>query len=287
MPRQKKKVKIIKSKDDLLKFIKNKNKVIEEEKKQKEEKERKKYDEIKKQQEIENQLKEEQEQKKAEEEEKKIKVHQPTEVFIEKYSISGEGKPLEISFEKVKEDTLPLEEVMVEVQESYDRGFEDGKDATQVAVQTEIDKYSEWIRQIDNTIESIQENFSSELKKFEKSLIESVIIASEKILEREISNDSEIIINQVKKAIQQLDEDDNIIKISINPIDYEILENAKSSIVSDSSRLRKTKISKDTDIPPGSCILNTSAGEIDATINNQLSKIKKVLKSTIEENNEQ
>lgn len=284
IPRRKKKVRIIKSKEELIDFIQD-NESSKRDEKRKKELEQLKKEELKlKEQELERQKKQEEDEllvigDKAE----KFKIEKSKEQFTEMYSISGEGKPLEISMDKVAIDMLSIDEAMIEVQEAYDRGFEDGKEAANIAYQAEVNKYADWIRRIDVVIDEIENKFSRELEKFSNSLVKATVLVSEKIINKEVSKDTDIILSQVKKAIRNLDENDTIIRITLHPEDQKIIEQAKSRIVSDDSRLKKTKIATNTEIQRGGCVLTTSAGELDARISTQLDKIKDIFQKTIEE----
>jgi flagellar assembly protein FliH len=147
--------------------------------------------------------------------------------------------------DKVSEDTLTLDEVMLEVQESYDRGFNDGKEAAKVAYDSEIAKYSEWIKKIDLLAEELEYKFSKELNNFSEALVKTTLLAARKIIDKEISNDGNIIISQIRNALRNLDDGDDVLKITIHPDDYEILAKVKSSLVQEDSKLKKTKIIAD------------------------------------------
>ncbi len=284
IPKRRSRVRVIKSKEELQEYIDRKRKeeqsaLVEaeiEKQRKKEIKEQEKA--LEKAEEMAN-FKYDEENEEAEEE----PAVKHREIFTEKYSISGAGKPLEISMDKVSEDVLTLDEVMIEVQNSYDRGFNDGKEAANVAYQAEIGKYAEWIRKIDVLAEEMEIKFSKELNNFSEVLVNTTLIAAKKIIENEISGNSGIIISQVKKALRDIDENETVIKIAIHPDDYEILDKAKSSLIKDFPQIRKTKISADPKVEKGGCILSTAAGEIDARISRQLEKIGEVLRNTLEE----
>jgi flagellar biosynthesis/type III secretory pathway protein FliH len=97
------------------------------------------------------------------------------------------------------------------------------------------------------------------------------------IIEREISADSDIVINQVKKAINSLD-NDVIFKIRIHPDNVDILYNIKSELITDKSLLEKVVITPDHSVDPAGCILETSSGLVDARLKTQLEKVEHTLK---------
>jgi flagellar biosynthesis/type III secretory pathway protein FliH len=199
-------------------------------------------------------------------------------VFTNEFCFCNPTKPVSISLEKIPPKAIPVDEVKKEVQKAYDNGFDDGQQVTTSNFEAEIEKYRDWMKRIDSVVEELKISYHSDIKKIEESLTSLATMIAENILEREISKDSEVVITQARKAIMSLDED-QIFKIRINPDDLKILEDAKSSLSSDSSLTENVSLSPDDSIQKGGCILETSAGTVDARISKQLEKLKKSLDS--------
>ncbi len=189
--------------------------------------------------------------------------------FTQKYVISDSNQPLEISLRDLPEDVLPLEDVKAEVQMAYDKGIEDGQDSARAIYMSELTQYQEWVRNIDSIAELLQEQFKDQLKELEELIVALSVNIAEHIIGHEIKSNPEIVIEQVRKAILSLDED-KIFRIKVNPFDLEVLEKSKSRLVSDPSMTANVKLSSDEEIDRGSCVLETSAGTIDARISKQL-----------------
>ena len=287
IPRKKKKVRIVGENEELNRILDKYRKQKEQRRKEKEEQERsalreKHHSELSK-------FREEKEREKdelAENLENATILEPPKPVFSQKFKISGSNQPIKISLDNIPEDTLTVEEVVAEVQDAYDRGFEDGKEATTAAYTGEIDKYAEWIKRIDDIIAELQQEFSKELNNFSQSVVDIAEIIAEKILEKEISKDSDNMLRQIRKGINTLD-DDEIFSLIVNPEDVEALEEAKSELVSEKGRLKKTKIQADKKIKPGGCILRTSVGDIDATLERQIDKISGMIKESLSDISEE
>jgi len=201
-------------------------------------------------------------------------------VFYNEFSFCNPQKPILISLEKIPSKSIPVEEVKKEVQKAYNNGFDDGQQVTTSNYKAEIEKYREWIRRFDNVIEDLTIGYHVEINKFEDSLTSLAKMMAEHILDREISLDSEVVITQAKKAIDSLDEE-QIFRIRINPDDMEALEDAKSRLTPDKSVTENIVLSPDDSIEKGGCILETSAGTVDARISKQLEKLENALKSVV------
>lgn len=195
-------------------------------------------------------------------------------IFIEEFCISEANQPLEISLKKIPDETLPLEAVKIEVQNGYDRGFDDGQQVGRSFFETEIQKQQEWIKNFDSVTIELRKRFVEEINKLEDSVIDLSLLISEHILEKEIEKDPNIVIEQVRKAINML-KDDTIFKIHIHPDNYEILNKVKSSLISDKAEEEQLQIIPNNSVDKLGCILETSAGIIDSRIKKQLEKVQR------------
>ncbi|MDQ1266090.1 MAG: flagellar assembly protein FliH, partial [Bacteroidota bacterium] len=186
------------------------------------------------------------------------------------------NQPLDISLSNVYELSLPIEEMRKEIQSAYDKGFKDGCDTTQATMTVELMKQQEWLRNFDLITQDLREQFSKVLSDLEDSVSTLSIIAAQHILSHEVTANSQIVVEQTKKAIATLDNDE-IFKIRLHPDDVEILKEAKSRLVSDRTRMDKVVLASDESVEPGGCILETSAGIVDARLTTQLETIKQSL----------
>lgn len=197
-------------------------------------------------------------------------------VFYNEFSFCSHASPISISLDNIPPKAVPIEDVKKEVQEAYDNGFDDGQQIATSNFEAEIKKYREWMKRIDTIIEDLFIGYSYEVNKFEDALTNLSRMIAEQILQREISNDSKVIITQAKKAIDSLD-DDEVFKIRLNPDDLSVLQDAKSELSSDTTLMENVVLSPDETIEKGGCILETTAGTIDARISKQLDILKKKL----------
>ncbi len=197
-------------------------------------------------------------------------------VFTEEFTISNANQPIQISLEKIPEDAIPIDEVRQQVQSAYDKGFVDGQNIVRSTLEVEIQKQQDWIRNIDSVIKDFRNQYYKEIKDFEESIIELSIMLSEKILEHEISHNSKIVIEQAAKAIRSLGAN-TVFKIRVHPMNVETLTTSKSELFTDNELINSVKIIADDTIDPMGCILETSAGLVDARLSTQLGLLRKAL----------
>lgn len=196
--------------------------------------------------------------------------------FYQEFSFPESDRPHPNSQPVIPLETLPVIEVNKAIQEAYNNGFVDGEQLVRNSYDTEIQKHQEWIRNIDEVVENLKSEYYQQLIKIEDSVVSLAIMVAEHILNKEISIDSIVVVEQTKKAIESLD-NDTIFKIHLNPRDIKILEESKSLLTKDTSKIDKVVLNPNESVEPGGCMLETSAGMIDARIKTQLEKIENSL----------
>ncbi|MCX7907895.1 MAG: FliH/SctL family protein [Ignavibacteria bacterium] len=205
----------------------------------------------------------------------KKKVERPT--FAAYFSIKNLNKLVELDLSKVNKVELSSEEIQMQVQSAYDKGFEDGQQVTQMAVAEEFHKLENWVKRIDEVIKNLRIEFSNQLEKLKEAIVPISIKIAETILNNEIKTNPIVIEKQIEKALKIID-NETIFQLRLNPSDLEILKNVGSKLLSD-PKLEEVETIADPTIEPGGCILETEVGKIDATIQSQLKKIESALKN--------
>lgn len=172
------------------------------------------------------------------------------------------------------ENKIDIEDVRKQIQVAYDQGFTDGQDTTTASFQAQIQQHQKWLRNLDSVISELRSEYTREIVNLEESIVTLAIMVAEKIIEQEISVNSEIVIRQVKKGLESLD-NETIFKIRLHPENIDVLERVKSRLFTDGEMMSKVQLVPDSSVDYGGCILETSAGIIDARIRTQLEKISR------------
>lgn len=205
--------------------------------------------------------------------------------YTEYFTISNYNQPIQISLKNIPPESITVGEAQIEIQRAYDEGYNDGKETTDSEYKAEILKYEDWIRKIDSVVLEIKDKYLKEIKVFEDIIVSTSVMIASEILKRDISKDSEIVIDQVKAAISAI-EDEVILSIHLNPAEVEIIEQAKSVLTDDKKKLENVKIVPNKSVERGGCILKSNAGNIDARIAIQLANISAILKKSILDDDE-
>lgn len=238
---------------------------------------KRKEEEAKRRLQEEQNLKLEEERLRNEAEEPKFITYKP--VFSQEFVFTNINKLVEIDLNKVVEPSLPIPIVKEEIQKSYDRGVQDGQIQAKATFQTEIEKYQEWIRSIESVTENFQNEYKNELKKIQSMVIDISTMVAKHLIGTEVLYNSDIVIDQVRKTIASL-EDDKIFKLHLHPSDVDILTKVHSTLLPDEYDSKSIIITADTSVDRGGCLLETSAGFIDARISSQLEALGRNLKNT-------
>ncbi|MCX8054920.1 MAG: FliH/SctL family protein [Ignavibacteria bacterium] len=194
--------------------------------------------------------------------------------FTETYTISDSNEPIEIDLRRVPDESIPIEEAAKEIQSAYDKGFSDGQDSARAIYQSEIQIHSQWIKRFDKIAFELKKAFLQEQKKFNEALIDLSIEIARKIMGFAAVESEQLVISQINKVFSEI-KDEEIFKIELNKDDFEVLKKVNSQIfnLADS----KIEIVTSNNIEQGSCILHTSAGIIDGRISEQLKKLQNAL----------
>jgi flagellar assembly protein FliH len=165
-----------------------------------------------------------------------------------------------------------LEEARVK---GYQEGFEAGRDDGLQSVEN-------LIQEAKKIVDSSQKDYYEKLESAELEIIDLAVKIAEKIVGKKIENDSEYWIQLVKTALKEVREHEDI-KIFVHPSKFELTKSQKKTleaILHDSTDLY---IYPEDELKEDACIIETSFGTVDASVDSQLTEIKKQLLQIVEE----
>ncbi|BDQ02860.1 FliH/SctL family protein [Ignavibacterium sp.] len=197
------------------------------------------------------------------------------------------GKSARVNVKISEESFAPIENekkdnsLELELHNRYVTGFNDGlKDATNRLQKEYSEKLRAKYNQLDELMNHLAEQSQNQKEIFSQLVIETSFAIAEKIIQREIEKESNIlsvIETCLKKVLTA-----NSILIKLNPEDLEVVSNDLKEL-NKSVDVSKIKFEKDEMIEKGGCLVETEIGNADARISSQLSELKRKL----EQKNEQ
>lgn len=147
----------------------------------------------------------------------------------------------------------------------YEKGYMEGKEESQKLISEALDIKNSYINLRNRA-----------LKEAEKDLIELVIAIYEKVLYKKVQEDEEYIVSLILSGIEELEIKEKLTIIA-SKYDYEVLKEHEQTILAKASLIDSIDIRINDDMEKGDCILETSKGNIDVSLRNQINEVKDLL----------
>ncbi len=151
--------------------------------------------------------------------------------------------------------------------------------AQQIASDQRQTMQLEEIRDLFETIsQSVEKHFgmlSRRMRAIENNVIALALAVAKKVIDKELDINPNVVRTSVAKALQRVDEENNVI-IQINPEDKEVIEKYWDELISEDHR-NGWKLETKSSIGRGGCIIRSANEIIDATIESQMQLVERVL----------
>lgn len=150
-------------------------------------------------------------------------------------------------------------------QEGYEHGLEQG--------------YQQAKQQIDHLrqqLEQLPELEKKALETLKEHLIPLAVQLAEKILHTEVSCDPDLVVHLADKLLHEIDPRQKQVVIKVHPHDSQRIRDEAANNAMWQLNDRQILVFEDASIQPGSCILETQSGQIDATFSTQLELMRKL-----------
>lgn len=109
-------------------------------------------------------------------------------------------------------------------------------------------------------------------------ILEISLDIAKKIIKKEVTENTDIILENIKDILKGLSKDESKITLRVNPSQAQMLKQEVPEIAVSFGLEVKLYVVSDESIMPGGCVLTTSNGVIDASIESQLAIISEVMK---------
>ncbi|MHB8842185.1 MAG: FliH/SctL family protein [Candidatus Aquicultor sp.] len=157
--------------------------------------------------------------------------------------------------------------------EAYQRGYEQGLDfaRSETAEMVEI-------------IKSMAEQAVQEKWKFvndvETNIVDLAVQIAEKIVGKHIESKPDVVIDVAKRALLMAAEREHI-QIRVNPDDVDVVKIHKDDLIATMDGIQKIEVIPDRRVGRGGCVFETSAGNVDARVQSQISQIEQSLRGVV------
>lgn len=181
--------------------------------------------------------------------------------------------------EQVEKHTLEkLKEVQeAAYKEAHALGLEEGRKQALRIAGKEIDHSLEDFRKLIGSVSQLRTEL---VQQHEAHILQLIFRVASRIAMQEITSQPELIGNVVRKVVELAQADEGIV-LKVAPAQLAFLESLKESASRDWEFMKNIKLVADDSVTAGGCILENNYGQIDARIEERVSKLWEELAQVI------
>ncbi len=161
--------------------------------------------------------------------------------------------------------------------EAYEKGYAQGeKDGFEFGKQ----KFIVALQNLTRITQEIDLLRPSLYQQCEVEMVTLIRAVARKVLHHEVNSSPELIRHVLRAALAHVVETSRV-KIRVHPHDFQFVDEAKNDFLAEIANLKHTEIVEDRSISQGGCILETEFGDVDATLEQQLSAIENAMDAVL------
>lgn len=163
-------------------------------------------------------------------------------------------------------------------QKGYQQGFDEGFEKGQ---QQGYDEMTELIDEAAVLKQEVLDEKETMLQNLEKEVIELVIKTARRVIQSELQDNQELIFNLIEEGLRECNYTENLI-IHVSEMDYDLVYAYKNRIYLMTDGIRDIDIRSDPSMGPGSVIIETVSGQVDASVETQIKKIESIFSDLLQ-----
>ena len=165
-------------------------------------------------------------------------------------------------------------EAAKKIQDAYEQAYQRGLDTGRDAFNATIAQAAETLNAAATAMEEARQSF---LDSLEPQVVELATLIAERVLQREVRMDPEIIHQMVKRALMAIADRQHIV-IRVHPDDYEALRSHKVTLLEDFDGVEELDVEADETISPGGCMIESQLMQTDARLETLFAHVLESLK---------
>ncbi|RSK27027.1 flagellar assembly protein FliH [Bacillus sp. HMF5848] len=162
-----------------------------------------------------------------------------------------------------------LQELEQAKQQGYNDGFEQGKNEG-------LNLYEQEIKNIQDLTVLAKKEYDHIVANADETIFQIGMRVAEKILDKHLENHQSDYVSLVKHAVKEVKEHRDV-QIRVHPSQYELLISQKAELVSMLNYENDIYILIEEELTETDCLIDSSFGRIDASVDSQLKKIREKL----------
>jgi len=161
-------------------------------------------------------------------------------------------------------------------EEGYSEGYKIGYDE---GLRNVKDEYEQELNQIRIIRENALVEYKELLEGAEKEVIDLVIDIVKRVINKELTN-REILLGIIKDAFDKCLEEKEA-TLCLSPDDYDYYSERIGDLKQVAGKVINLHLKKDSSLKPGGCVIETSHGSINASVENKIKKIEEAFKAAV------
>jgi len=168
-------------------------------------------------------------------------------------------------------------QVRVEAEQIRNKARESGyKEGLQKAYQETEDRRKRALAECDKMLEEAKKEKEAIIRSAEGDIVRLALAVAEKIVEKEIQQDTDITINLVRNVLSMVG-DAQAVKLRVSPEEFERLAAERDKLTGADQNIGELHLQPHSGIKPGGLILDSEVGTIDARVETRLQNIADAL----------
>jgi len=157
--------------------------------------------------------------------------------------------------------------------EAYAKGYSEG---IKEGAENERKSLFKTAETLANTLKELDRLKREILEDNEEKILNLVFSVTEKVIHQEVTTNRDFVYSVLKSAIKRVIDKEGI-KVRLNPEDYRCILEINPSIIDSFDDIRNMSIVEDNGIGRGGVVIETSSGEVDARLDQQLFEVRKAI----------
>lgn len=150
--------------------------------------------------------------------------------------------------------------------------------AVKEGYQAGMEQASEELQQIRETFAVFMNAKQEVYEQIAPDILEISVDIAQKIIKKEVSEDPQVLVNNIVDVLKSLSKDENKIALRVNPVQVDVVKQQVPEILTIAGLDARVSVLADEEVSEGGCLVTTSNGVVDATVETQLSVICEALK---------
>lgn len=150
--------------------------------------------------------------------------------------------------------------------------------AVKEGYQAGMEQASEELQQIRETFAAFMNAKQEVYEQIAPDILEISVDIAQKIIKKEVSEDPQVLVNNIVDVLKSLSKNENKIALRVNPVQVDVVKQQVPEILTIAGLDARVSVLADEEVSEGGCLVTTSNGVVDATVETQLSVICEALK---------